>query len=440
MGRNVFISFLGTSDYLETHYTFESRYISRPVRFIQEAAVEYLASDWDANDAIMIFMTDSSRKKNWGDNGHGADNERKGLQSCLIDLGLNVPVYDYDIPEGFNEKEIWEIFDIVYSKLNEGDIIYFDVTHAFRSIPLFSTVLFNYARFMKGVSIESVVYGSFETLGTASFVRENIPLEQRYAPVINLTGLLKLQQYTEIASGLDNFGRVSHKEIKEYVDRAEGMEYYDSLSRISKALCDFDNAMTSNNMDVLKNGKYYRQFIIHFNKLKKKPIPKPLWNILERLESSFSGFSLKENSWHNVDAAIRWASKYRMLPLAYTLARESISARLAEIFIDFNPYPNRSFQKFKEYMSALCSVREDNIKSGQLIGALKEFESLTHKLLSTETITRIRYHYNIIADNRNTINHGLSKKSYLVLCQEFENAFENCVAVINSFSKLPADN
>lgn len=216
MNRKVFISFLGTSDYLETHYTFESRYISRPVRFIQEAAVEYLASDWNEDDAIMIFTTESSRERNWIDNGHGADKERKGLRSCLLDLGLKVPIYDYDIPEGFNEKEIWDIFDIVYSKLEEGDIVFFDVTHAFRSIPLFSTVLFNYARFMKGISIESVIYGSFETLGTVSFVKENIPVDQRYAPVINLTGLLKLQQFTEIASGLDNFGRVSHNEINEY--------------------------------------------------------------------------------------------------------------------------------------------------------------------------------------------------------------------------------
>lgn len=29
------------------------------------------------------------------------------------------------------------------------------------------------------------------------------------------------------------------------------------------------------------------------------------------------------------------------------------------------------------------------------------------------------------------INDRQSKKSYLDLCQEFENAFENCVAVLN---------
>lgn len=431
MNRKVFISFLGTSDYLETHYTFESRYISRPVRFIQEAAVEYLASDWNEDDAIMIFTTESSIERNWIDNGHGADKERKGLRSCLLDLGLKVPIYDYDIPEGFNEKEIWDIFDIVYSKLEEGDIVFFDVTHAFRSIPLFSTVLFNYARFMKGISIESVIYGSFETLGTVSFVKENIPVDQRYAPVINLTGLLKLQQFTEIASGLDNFGRVSHNEINEYVENSAGAKYQSTLSRMSDALRDFDNAMTSNNMEVLKNGKYYRQFTTFLKKLKNESIPKPLLDILERLDRNFSGFSLRENSWQNVDAAIRWAAKYRMLPLAYTLARESISSRLAEMFIDRSPYSNKEFLKFKEYMSALCSVREENIMNGRLVGALKEYESLTNDLLASETIKKIRCYYSIIADNRNTINHGQSKKSYFDLCQEFENAFENCVAVLN---------
>ena len=101
------------------------------------------------------------------------------------------------------------------------------------------------------------------------------------------------------------------------------------------------------------------------------------------------------------------------------------------MFIDRSPYSNKEFLKFKEYMSALCSVREENIMNGRLVGALKEYESLTNDLLASETIKKIRCYYSIIADNRNTINHGQSKKSYFDLCQEFENAFENCVAVLN---------
>ena len=111
------------------------------------------------------------------------------------------------IDEGFSENEIWSIFNTIYNKLEDEDEIYFDVTHAFRSIPLFSTILFNFARFMKNVTVKAVYYGAFEKLGSAYVVRE-MEVKNRIAPIIDLTHLVKLQNFTQVASGFVEYGKI----------------------------------------------------------------------------------------------------------------------------------------------------------------------------------------------------------------------------------------
>ena len=89
MARNVFVSFLGTNNYLETYYDFQGDISPRPVRFIQEALVEILCGQWTQKDKILIFCTALSKKKNWIDNGQ-EDTEVEGLSSRL--KRMNLPV------------------------------------------------------------------------------------------------------------------------------------------------------------------------------------------------------------------------------------------------------------------------------------------------------------------------------------------------------------
>lgn len=45
MVRKVFISFLGTNNYVETHYELNGK-VSKPVRFIQEALISSICKKW----------------------------------------------------------------------------------------------------------------------------------------------------------------------------------------------------------------------------------------------------------------------------------------------------------------------------------------------------------------------------------------------------------
>ena len=96
---------------------------------------------------------------------------RTGLEKCLSEIKLPCPVTRVEIPEGKSEAEIWEIFNIVFGSLEREDEVVFDITHAFRSIPMLAIVILNYAKMMKKVTLSGIYYGAFEVLGNIHVAR-----------------------------------------------------------------------------------------------------------------------------------------------------------------------------------------------------------------------------------------------------------------------------
>ena len=87
--------------------------------------------------------------------------------------------------------------------------------HPFRSIPIFSAILLNYARLLKNTNLIAIHYGAFEKLGPATEVKL-IPLEERIAPVLDLMTLVSLQDWTVAAHEFINFGTADR--IKKLTD------------------------------------------------------------------------------------------------------------------------------------------------------------------------------------------------------------------------------
>jgi len=66
---NIYLAFLGTSDYLPCTYFYGQREVPR-VRFVQEATVSLFCQDWQPQDRIIILTTRDAHQKNWQDDGH----------------------------------------------------------------------------------------------------------------------------------------------------------------------------------------------------------------------------------------------------------------------------------------------------------------------------------------------------------------------------------
>ena len=166
----VYISFLGTNDYLPCTYFKDSREMEN-VRFVQQATLEFFCRRWTGKDRIIIFSTEGAFRRNWLDDGHkdkdtGGIKKCIGLNNCIKKLNLLPVLKRVSIPEGKSEQEIWDIFQIVFEDLKPEDEVIFDITHAFRSIPMLAIVILNYSKVMKNITIGGIYYGAFEVLGS----------------------------------------------------------------------------------------------------------------------------------------------------------------------------------------------------------------------------------------------------------------------------------
>lgn len=247
MARKVFISVLGTGFYGKCVY-FKDDFKSTETRFIQRATLEMLTRDesWNAEtDKGFILLTEKARTANW----LIANNYRKNSKSeeeehytCLhdelIEAQLPLEITPVDIPDGKDEREMWEIFEKVFHLLEEGDELYFDLTHGFRYLPMLVLVLGNYAKFLRNVSVQSLTYGNYEAAGGS----ENPKL----APFVDITPLSVLQDWTNASSDFLRHGDASRlkglcmKELKPILRETRGADVTaQSFKHLAETLSSF---------------------------------------------------------------------------------------------------------------------------------------------------------------------------------------------------------
>lgn len=435
--RKVFISFLGTSNYLQTRYNIEGS-PSNAVRFVQEALTDHICKEWSGKDRIYVFFTQKSHDFNWVDEGQtmtqeDAALENRGLKSILLskpfaDL-VETEEEELLIPEGFSTEEVWQIFDKIYSHLQSGDEVYLDVTHAFRSIPLFSTVLFNYAQFMKDIVINKVFYGAFEKLGIIPEVKQ-IPVADRLAPVLDLSNLIQLQNLTQVANGFIKYGKIS--DVGRAFELGDDTRINNLISEFRSVISKLDYYILTNRIKEIEEGKYVRDIKIAIKNLSKKaPITHAQRDILKKLEDHISSFT-ENGGIKNIIASTNWALQYDMVQQAYTLAEESIISLVLEMIQDKVHSLFEEEVSRRNFVSSLLSIKDRDINKDNFKAELAAVDKdLVRELLDTDLISRLRKPFQTIAKNRNEISHG--KNSSLTL-ENFKNQhiekFKECMDII----------
>lgn len=440
MPRKVFISFLGTNNYIQCRYDING-VVSAPVRFVQEALIEHWCKDWTEKDRILIFCTskkttgeNGSKEINWLDNGQSRvteESEKIGLQHRLQELqvriGLKAQIEEHDIESGFSEEEIWSIFDTIYAKLQADDQIFFDVTHAFRSIPLFSIVLFNYAKFMKDTRLMAIMYGAFEKLGPAYKVKEQ-PVDARVAPVIDLTNIARLQEYNQIASSLTEFGKV--KQLKEAITSNQESASDQTIRDLAESISELDEYIATIDLKEIKNGKFIRKFRSYYKNIRKKNIlVKPISNILDELYKETEDFT-EESSYRNIEAAINWTIKHDMLMQAYPLAAEYIILRVSDMFTELKPH-KLSSKQFRVFISSIIGMPEEDYLSRNWKEVLGEYPEVADEIADDFLIKEIRPMYDLIRRSRNSLAHGNGAIKYNELKKGIPDIIK-CIKYLNA--------
>ncbi|MGA1845996.1 TIGR02221 family CRISPR-associated protein [Deferribacter abyssi] len=411
MGKT-FISFLGTGNYINCNYYFQTldNKVDN-VKFVQEALLKIFCSDFNENDKVVIFMTNEAEQKYW--------DELKN-KICWIDAEIKNVI----IPFGKSEKEIWDIFDKLYDSVDYKDEVILDVTHSFRSLPMLALVFLNYSKSMKNIKIKGIYYGAFDTLGPRNKV-EKMDIKDRNAPIFDLTPFHSLQQWS-IAS--DNF--ITFGNPQKLIELMKYSIYSDEnfLSKTSKNIIRKQFLPALNNIwefistvrgKNIISGEKFITLKKHINNLRNKlKGTTPAEKLLMKVQEKFDGF--EEDSLKNGIIAVEFCLKHGMVQQGITIAREIfLSYVMKELELEtlankpyeiFNTHvnsekitKNKALKKLRELISSIASLMAEN-RLSELKTNIKT--EIVEKIKESKLVNLYCRDFKKLTDMRNSINHA----------------------------------
>lgn len=326
MGRKVFISVLGTGFYGACKYV-KDGFVSTETRFIQQATLEYVkAHEWGATDTGIFLLTQRAKETNWDKTIASRQNMRlnisesyEGLESILEKMELPFKCQSVYIHDGKDEDEMWGIFNEIFNQIEEGDELYFDLTHSFRYLPMLVLVLNNYAKFLKNVTTKHISYGNYEARNTS----------KNEAPIVDLLPLSSLQDWTFAAADYIKNGNtkmIASLSSDKIVPRMKESSGQDSSAASVKTLVNYLNLFAEDMSTcrglIICDGSRIKKTIASLNEFDKDFI-KYLSPITKKIEESFVCFKNKEGAMLAI-AAARWCFDHGMHQQAVTLLQEGI--------------------------------------------------------------------------------------------------------------------
>ena len=310
MARKVYISVLGTGLYSKCQYIREdAQFESDETFFIQSATLQYInAKDWTSNDLGLILLTGFARKSNWDKaitkrlNNSKQEVDYEGLESVLQKMNLPFKIKDFPILDGNNEEEIWKIFTSTFNELNDGDELYFDVTHAFRFLPMLILVLCDYAKFLKNVTIKSITYGNYEARNK----------ENNKAPIIDLLSLSQLQDWTYAAGTYLDSGNVNK------LVEMSSVNYADYAEKLKETIADFH---TCRGISIIESSNI-KQVKTLMDSMDTSDLP-PLKFIFDKVKADFCKYDDVLNVKNGYESA-KWCYKNQLYQQAITILIETV--------------------------------------------------------------------------------------------------------------------
>ena len=323
MARKLFISVLGTGLYEKSVYT-QGDFKSSETRFIQQATLELIGckENWTEEDRVCILLTDKAKVSNWevSSRKHPHTKEEiayEGLNTLLQRMNLRPQIMPISICDGKNEDEMWKIFQTTFELIQDGDELYFDLTHSFRYLPMLILVLGNYAKFLKNIRIAHISYGNYEAR-----IEEG-------SPIVDLLPLTVLQDWTFAAADFLHNGR--SEQLTQLTQQLFDPILRDTRGKDqqAQALKKFSDTLNNiiNNLQMCRGLKITEDKDIY--RLKKsidqlsEDIIAPLVPVVKRIERSFTNFIPDSNILNGLHAA-QWCYDNHMYQQSITILQETI--------------------------------------------------------------------------------------------------------------------
>lgn len=405
MDRKVFISFLGTTDYYSSQYYRGKKFCSGEEKYVQIAALQYIQKNarWTETDIAYILLTKEAKNRNWLDNGYVDRNRQQnvGLESTIKAKGYSFPCEPVYIPEGKNEKEIWQIFKIIHDLIQDGDELYFDITHGFRYLPMLIVVLGNYAKFLEKVKVMRILYGNYE--GRDKDENGNF-INPARSPLVDLQSFSTLQDWTYAVADFINNGNadrlsnLSAPFAKRKQERANTVSILvDSINAFAKDMqtCRGQNIIRGDNVRKLKDDLHNVERILE-EENEDVSVDQLLIPVFHRINEKVKCYN-EDGDITNGFQAVGWCLEHNLHQQAITILQESVKNYFLQILNrDIKKDEERS--RIGENLKLACSIKTDllSVAIGEPIGSTK----------CSKSMKAIAGDYNKLRKLRNDVNHS----------------------------------
>ena len=203
---------------------------------------------------------------------------------------------------GMNELEIFENFNLIIKlqdELKDGDEVYLDITHSFRSNAFWMFLVMNYLTDVedKNIKVKAITYGMLEAQ------------KDGVAPVVDLNAFYKILQWIKGANTLKEYG--NSYLIEENIENG----------KLSKKLKNFSDALNMNYIASLRQSinslKKLEDDIDNLEGPAKLIIPKVIKDFMDR-------FATEEKDYLFQAELAKWHFEQKRYAMAYININESI--------------------------------------------------------------------------------------------------------------------
>lgn len=301
------ITFLGVGTYDKVTYVWDNR--THTTELFPEALGIWLQQDMTE---MLVLLTEAAKNsRHW-----------KRLQERLAGKVRLTPQH---IPSGQNEKELWQIFDTLTTSLSTGDEIVFDITHAFRSIPILALLAVTFLQTAQDVQMKHLLYGAYDA-------REK---ETNRAPVFDLTPFLSLLKWV---TATDQFIQTGNGQALAKLVPVDAPQPVQELGANIKAIAESLHLLRP--MGVMDEAAQLSHRIAAATPTIGQTVP-PLATLLRSVHDVYGRFGLTNpTDYHNHAKAalqqqlqmVEWYYKKGQIVHALSLAREWIPSLLCYHF------------------------------------------------------------------------------------------------------------
>jgi len=408
MARKVFVSVLGTGFYESCKYvSVKNDFVSSETRFIQQATLELIgAKAWSDKDKAFFLLTDKAKITNWDKSitkrkRHSKAQEEEpyeSLESIIDKMSLPFEATYRNIPDGKDEDEMWRIFGTIFEELQEGDELYFDLTHSFRYLPMLVLVLNNYAKFLKNVTTKHISYGNYEA-------RDEITNE---APIVDLLPLSLLQDWTFAAANYLRNGDVSALNVL-------------CLNSLTPILSDSKKRLETPSANILKLYIEALQDLIEdmrwcrgINLLNKDHVKKvadlsqqlneviilPMKPVLEKMKTSFMEFTPTADILNGYRAA-KWCYDNQLYQQSLTILHENMVSHICQVKgLDYKRDATRN------PVNKAVKIILDKLPEDKWIVSNNEEKELIKKIMEMDVTKSLVSSFCVTTGLRNDFNHA----------------------------------